>query len=76
VECSITSECAAAYEGCVFDQRCIDFNTCLESCFDDACFEGCIDAYPEGYDLYVAAIVCLYCESCAVNCDGPSVCGF
>lgn len=76
IECSIGSECAAAYSGCVNDQRCIDFIDCIELCQDDGCANQCIDDNQEGYDLYVGAVVCLYCESCSVNCDGPSVCGF
>ncbi len=76
IECSIGSECAAAYSGCVNDQRCIDFIDCLDFCQDDGCAEQCITQHEAGYDLYVGAIVCLYCESCSVNCDGPSICGF
>jgi hypothetical protein len=76
IGCSIESECAAAYAGCVNDPRCNDFIECIEFCQDDSCAEQCIDDNQAGYDLYVGAVVCLYCESCSVNCDGPSICGF
>jgi hypothetical protein len=77
IDCSIATECAAEYNGCVNDMECFAFNQCIQDCQNfpdpDACINECVETYPGGYQLYLEAVMCIYCNSCFVSCDGQSI---
>ncbi|MBL9026884.1 MAG: trypsin-like serine protease [Myxococcales bacterium] len=59
--------CGSQYTACGNNQDCVDFATCINACTTDSCIQGCVNAHPTGYDLYVAIIDC-GCSACASEC--------
>ncbi|MDI3286559.1 hypothetical protein [Polyangium sp. 15x6] len=74
--CAVKGPCVVAYEGCLGDKSCVEFNMCMAGCEDDvACQNGCAMGNPLGADRYNALITCIVCESCPTSCaDSASIC--
>ncbi len=73
IECSIQSNCAMQYAACEQSMQCAAFYMCLEDCQNDPdpdCQDACVEAYPEGANLYFEAVVCIVCDTCVQSCGG------
>ena len=70
--CAIASYCQAEMNACDSSQDCVAFGSCLSSCQDDACFQGCETSYPQGEQLYLTWVTCILCTACYDDCDGAS----
>jgi hypothetical protein len=49
----------------------VDFVSCIDPCFDQACFDACLMQYPSGASLYNDIVTCAICDECYNDCDGP-----
>lgn len=83
--CGDCQACAAAPGGECSDEvdtfyanaQVADFTSCVESCLDQACFDGCITTYSSAGADYLAAVACIEgeCETtCSVAACGNGLC--
>jgi hypothetical protein len=57
---------------CETDQDCVALLDCLQTCTDQTCADNCAAQYPNGQSGYMAVVVCVLCDACAVSCAGQS----
>jgi hypothetical protein len=69
--CALEGPCVPEYDACVNSIDCIDYVTCIDPCFDQACIDACASAYPFGAALYNGLVNCAICVECYFSCDGP-----
>jgi hypothetical protein len=78
--CQTCQECAQAEGGpcfdevnaCLGDPDCSAFIDCLNTCgTDQTCVDQCAATFPNGASLYAAAVVCVVCDTCPGDCNGP-----
>ena len=79
-ECAQMGPCSDEIEDCFTDAECQAFANCFGMCQGTpGCFPDCAMMHPEGVQLYVAAIQCILCDECPVDCEGfapPQLCDF
>jgi len=46
------------------------FWDCVSQCADQACYDGCVQMYPAGAQLYDQLVRCVMCDACYSDCDG------
>lgn len=69
-QCALSDECADEYDDCGADAECVEFANCAAECADQACFEACASAYPNGANMYNELVICVICDECYDTCDG------
>jgi hypothetical protein len=70
VECSTNGACNGLWTKCLALPDCEGLLNCLPGCQDQACFNKCLETFPDGLDLYNETAICLVCQSCFNDCDG------
>jgi hypothetical protein len=70
--CAVHGACAAAANSCSSNQSCNALLGCLSACADETCADACANQNPSGLQLYMAVTVCVLCDACPVDCDGPA----
>jgi len=74
--------CEASYDTCVNDAECVGFATCAGACEDDACVQDCANDFPNGVNLYLDVLDCVFGDqtpqdpgACGLVCvDDPDSC--
>ena len=70
IDCSINSACSELWSKCLATPSCEGLLNCLPNCQDQLCTDKCIEAFPDGIELYNETAICLVCQSCYNDCDG------
>ncbi len=69
-QCALNGPCSAAVDACFNNPDCYALIECLQSCFDDVCFNDCANTHSAGLPLYDAVGVCVICDQCSSSCGG------
>jgi hypothetical protein len=72
-ECAQNGPCFQETNDCVTNDDCNAFIDCYSNCNDDMCAQECVDQHMEGFNLYLGAVDCIYCQECPHNCDAGSI---
>ncbi|MEJ7730523.1 MAG: hypothetical protein WKG00_15040 [Polyangiaceae bacterium] len=64
--------CEAPYDTCLGSPDCVAFAMCAQACENDACVQECANAYPNGVNLYLDVIDCMFG---AQTPQDPGACG-
>jgi hypothetical protein len=71
--CAIEGACKATADACFEEPHddCVALNDCYADCPDgeQACFEACDLQHPEGSDLLLSLLLCIFCDQCPSSCD-------
>lgn len=71
VNCTVGVVCAEQWEKCASVAPCMELVYCLASCHDaQGCIDKCLDAFPEGIDVYNETANCVICQACFNDCNG------
>jgi hypothetical protein len=73
IGCALAGNCSGQIATCQGDMDCVAFAQCIGMCAqgDQACFDACSKAHMGGASLYNDLLVCVICQECPVDCDGP-----
>jgi hypothetical protein len=71
IACALEGNCAGQYGDCAADADCIAFSDCAGACADQACYDQCVTDHMTGADIYNTLLVCVICDECYNDCDGP-----
>jgi hypothetical protein len=79
--CAFAGACLSQVQACGMEPDCCDANPCSANSFvgcigkcaqgDMACQMACGQAHPTGASLYNDLAVCVICDTCPMDCDGP-----
>ncbi|MDI1447612.1 hypothetical protein [Polyangium sp. 6x1] len=70
IDCATNGPCEGLWLKCTTTPSCQGLLSCLPNCQDQLCFDKCLQAFPDGIDLYNETAVCLVCQACYNDCDG------
>lgn len=68
--------CWPLYQECFqVSDDCMTYYDCVVSCegSDPACYDKCAEVFPDGAQLYSQLVICVYCDACYSDCDGPGI---
>lgn len=69
VNCAVGLVCPEEWAKCQAVPACEKLVYCLPSCLNnEPCIKKCLDAYPDGVDLYNQTAQCVVCQACSVDC--------
>jgi len=68
--CAIEEACWAEWDACM-STECYALLDCFQNCWDDACYEDCLQQYPDAQEPYIELAICVVCDACYSDCDGP-----
>ncbi|MFO0611406.1 MAG: hypothetical protein U0414_02375 [Polyangiaceae bacterium] len=70
-DCATADACSAQLDACQGDADCVAFAMCVDPCTDQACFDQCVADHQTGSNLYNELALCVICDTCPGDCDGP-----
>lgn len=73
-DCAWQGDCADELDACINEPECLDVDTCVQGCADQLCIDSCVQQYPLGGPLYLAAVECAICDTCPSDCAGSWSC--
>jgi len=77
-ECAQMGACMDEIQNCFTDSECQAFADCFAMCQGTpGCFPNCAMMHPMGVELYIAAVQCMLCDECPVDCEDftpPQLC--
>jgi hypothetical protein len=68
IACALHGACEALAEACSADEACASFADCISYCVDEICLGDCVDADPQGAELFQEAAECAVCQQCPQDC--------
>ncbi len=68
LEDSMDGDCKSAYDACEADPDCSGLTACLQGCDSTECQNQCGNDFPDGIELYNAAIACVCEDACYDEC--------
>ncbi|MBI4956345.1 MAG: hypothetical protein HY908_30290 [Myxococcales bacterium] len=73
--CAWYGPCGAYADACLANPECNAILECYPACppNDDACYQACWWDHPEGHTDYNKVAICIYCDECFYDCNGPSL---
>lgn len=66
--------CMSAVNACFNNTDCNALVECFNGCATYSCQNGCIDAHPSGYNIFLGIYDCVCDGACVTECEGDGTC--